>query len=703
MSDELPVIEEDKPRRNLNKIYITAGILGGCILVLFMTSGVAVGSHVTKGNGSSGRGAASTSLNVNGVCRSRPCHVLGERLNISLSSSEQPCSNFYRFVCGGRNSSRPSGADTLGIDEKWTDNALHKAFHKVGNNPQVPVKGQTEAQKFLAFYLSCCHSLAPRAHNVKSLRRFLQFFNFSWPKVRVNQPHAFDLLVRMELEYNTGAFFRFGISLKRVNAWDFTLKPPKMSKFVYSPSRKESYTNYVDKVVKLMYRGMKHSSMANAISSMEEELFQLAVMQDKQRISVHSLNQLTPTIPPVVWMKTFGKYFALSKFFENHTILVRSPQYFRLLFNSLSKKEGALYLGWRIVRHAGCFTHQLRALEEATQLNVDSCSQPLRKTRSFCRLYASRMMMPQFLAFTTESLTNRDQVQSVRTIVENVQRSISTGISLNPWLDDTTRTAALQKLNNIRHVFPEIGVANESRLMFPDMGPDFLQNWARVAPNANIQPSDTAVGDAVKRLYQDHVRYDAFNNELHIPVSSTKLPFSSSELASSANYALLGRIVAHEILHSLDAQGRNVDGTGRSTLWWSKNFTDVYNARAACYEGRHVGVRNYTKATTVEDIMDSAAVRYAYGAYKTAPLRDKLGGVLEGLEGFNAQQTFFVSYCYRFCDDSPDYVGAHGGTAEYSERENRCNLPLINMEEFSHAFSCTPKDPMDPSHRCYLW
>ncbi|XP_064480602.1 endothelin-converting enzyme 1-like [Ornithodoros turicata] len=672
MSDELHVLhDEDKPGRNLNKIYFTVGVLSGCILVLFSTCAVAISSHVAPN--------AST-LNVNGTCHTHPCHLLRQRLNASLNPSQQPCTNFYRFVCSRNGSDQLAGQ--MAFDQIWTEEALHKAFHKVDDNPWMPSTGQTDAQKFAAFYLSCCRILSPHAHNVKSLKQFLRFFNFSWPKVRANQTQAFDLIVRMELQYNMGVFFRFGISLKRANAWDFTLKPPRMSKFIYSPTRKEKYVMYLDKLVKLMSRAKRHVSIVDSILRMEEELYQLALLQDKQRVDIRNLASLTPGIGPGMWIETFGKYFALSKFFTNHTVVIRSSRYFQALFSSLSHKEGALYLGWRVARFAGCFTHQVRTLEEAVQLNFDSCSQPIHKPKHFCRAVASKLMLPQLVAFATSALTSQEEVQGVHTIVENVRKSIVNGITLNPWLDNQTKIMGLEKLKKIRYLFPEMDNTTVTEL--PDMGPDFLQNWIHVAARGSA--GNINVEGRIKRLYQEQVHFDIFKNQLHVPVSATKLPLYSDQLPASANYGRLGQLVANGILRSLDAQGKAVDERGRKNLWWSQNFTNIYKGRRACFARSYNATSKSNKANIVEDVINSAAIRYAYSAYKA--VEDKTDGAI--LEGFSADQTFFLSYCHAFCDNVKD-------------GENRCNKPLANTEEFSRAFVCRPNDPMSPSDRCYLW
>lgn len=706
MSDELNVINEEEKGRGVtkNKMYVTAGAVGACVVVLMLLSVASVGSK----RGNDEMGFASRQINVAGTCRSHACNQLSTKLNETMSLQEAPCQNFYRFVCSGKRENvaaqtRAAAAEgTFGAS--WVSDTLKESFRKVEANPKIPVRLQTEAQKFLTFYLSCYHSMAPGSRSVRSLKHYMHMFNYSWPKVKIHEKDSFDLLVRMELDFNIGAFFRFGISLKRQNAWDFTLKPPKISKFMFAPTRKENYRKYLEKVVKAMGGGLKHGSIVESIAKFEEELFELAVMERKQRVHLKNLSLLTPTIGPEVWMETFSKYFVLSKFLDNHTMLITSPEYFRKLFNSLSKKDGALYLGWRIFRFGSCFTHEFRALEESLEMNVDACSHPVSDAREFCKEYASKMMLPQMVAFATESLTSKEEVRSVVDIADTVKTEILKGLNINPVLDNSTKLTAMQKVRHTRLLLPQIGfrAENSSATAFPDLGADFLENWVHVVPRAGFPAREYEVEEAVKKLYENRVKYDVYGNELHLPVASTKGPLYSADLPGSTIYAVLGRVIAHELLHGLDALGREVNN-GESKLWWTEEFSESYNAKAACYANQYENASNYTNSTLQEDIIDNAALRYAYAAFKAALPSDRVANVLGGLSTFNPDQTFFITYCHNFCEGTADHPEAHGGSTKHSEAHSRCNMPLMNMEEFAHAFSCSLQDPMNPAKKCTLW
>ncbi|CAN7978352.1 unnamed protein product [Ixodes persulcatus] len=712
MSDELSVInDDDKGGRRLikNKLFVTVGAVGSCVVVLMLLTIVTIGAR----KGASDQPSGKAELNVEGTCRSMTCNRLGYKINVSMSLKDSPCQNFHRFVCDGRQtnttaSTVANGAsnETGGFGASWAFQMLSESFHRVESNPKIPVRSQTDAHKFLTFYLSCYHSIAPGYRNVRSLKHYLRSFNFSWPGAKVDELSAFDLLIRMELDFNIGAFFRFGISLKRQNAWDFTLKPPKISKFLFSPTRKENYRKYLDKMVRMMGGGLKHSSTVEIIAKMEEELFELAVMDKKQRMPLKNLSFLTPNITPEVWMQTFSKYFVLSKFLDNHTMVITSPEYFRRLFSSLSKKEGALYLGWRITRFGGCFTNEIRSLEHALQMNVDSCSHPVADPRTFCREYSSKLMLPQMISFATESLTTKNDVSAVANVVDSIKTQLLKGLNLNPWLDNNTKAVAIQKINSTRLVLPDIGRRsdkNASAVEFPDLGADFLENWIRVVPRAGFPARKFEIDEAVQKLYKDHIKYDVYANELHVPIVSSRPPYYSPDLPVSTTYAVLGTVIAHELLHALDAQGRDVDVKGQALPWWSEDFTDTYNSKSTCYVNLYETRGNFTNNTIQEDVIDSAAVRYAYSAFKAALPLDKVGNVLGGLKAFNPDQTFFIAYCHNFCDNVSDHPESHGGSTKYSEAENRCNIPLMNMEEFARAFSCVPNDPMSPAKRCYLW
>lgn len=82
MSDELNVIDEDKGGRAImkNKLYVTAGAVGACVVVLMLLSVVSIGAR----RGSDDPFAAGGQLNVRGTCKYANKDKLSQSFRLSL-------------------------------------------------------------------------------------------------------------------------------------------------------------------------------------------------------------------------------------------------------------------------------------------------------------------------------------------------------------------------------------------------------------------------------------------------------------------------------------------------------------------------------------------------------------------------------------------------------------------------------------------
>ncbi|EEC12337.1 neprilysin, putative, partial [Ixodes scapularis] len=104
------------------------------------------------------------------------------------------------------------------------------------------------------------------------------------------------------------------------------------------------------------------------------------------------------------------------------------------------------------------------------------------------------------------------------------------------------------------------------------------------------------------------------------------------------------------------------------------------------------------------NLADNGGVRCAFDAYVFAASQDRKIIQLKGLDSFEEDQLFFLNYCYKFCGVNRDVSpGKRGGGSSYPVERLRCNVPLMNLPEFSNAFDCEPGAAMNPSERCSAW
>ncbi|KAK8781589.1 hypothetical protein V5799_017069, partial [Amblyomma americanum] len=98
--------------------------------------------------------------------------------------------------------------------------------------------------------------------------------------------------------------------------------------------------------------------------------------------------------------------------------------------------------------------------------------------------------------------------------------------------------------------------------------------------------------------------------------------------------------------------------------------------------------------TDSEGFADFTGMLLTYSAFKRLPAAERTR-VPPDL-GLNAEMTFFVSHCLKWCGTSKtDQRRRPAG--RYWHTRSRCLVPLMNMPEFSAAFSCKAGSFMNPT------
>jgi predicted metalloendopeptidase len=166
-------------------------------------------------------------------------------------------------------------------------------------------------------------------------------------------------------------------------------------------------------------------------------------------------------------------------------------------------------------------------------------------------------------------------------------------------------------------------------------------------------------------------------------------------------------VIAHEITHGFDDQGRMYDKDGMLTAdgWMTAAASARFNTTAQCFVEQYgdfkVNDENVNgKLTLGENIADNGGLAGAYSAYtKASASEPPLPGV-----GLTNNQLFFVSFAQVWCGMSrPAAEHMSLLTDVHSPKKARVVGSAQNSAAFSEAFQCQPKSPMNPSDKCLLW
>jgi len=286
-------------------------------------------------------------------------------------------------------------------------------------------------------------------------------------------------------------------------------------------------------------------------------------------------------------------------------------------------------------------------------------------------------------------------------MVNNLKDAMREHITKLDWMDDSTKTAALKKLNSF-------GV----KIGYPDKWRDYSKlsidrksyfgNLRRAAA-FNVAFNLNKIGKPVDKTEWGmtpptvNAYYSATRNEIVFPAGILQHPFFDFKADDAVNYGGMGAVIGHEISHGFDDQGSKFDADGNLKMWWTAETRKKFEERTALLGAQF---DEYTvldslhvngKLTMGENIGDLGGLALAY----TALMNSMKGKAAGTIDGFTPQQRFFLSWAQVWRrNNRPEQLRLQVKTDPHSPSEFRTNGPMVNMQEWYDAFACGPEGKM---------
>jgi len=289
-------------------------------------------------------------------------------------------------------------------------------------------------------------------------------------------------------------------------------------------------------------------------------------------------------------------------------------------------------------------------------------------------------------------------------MVHDLEAALGDRIQSLDWMGPETRRRALDKL----HAFTEqIGYPSTMRdyagvTIGCSPGQSLLTNhyacvtWEAKRNMAKIgKPVDR--GEWGMTPPTVNAFYSSSLNSINFPAGILQPPFFDPKWDDAVNYGAIGAVIGHEMSHGFDDHGRQFDGRGNLTDWWTPEDAAKYKERAdrvvnqfnsyTVLDTLHVNGR----LTLGEDIGDLGGVAVAYHALEKALARHPVGKI----DGFTPQQRFFLAYARVWASSQrPAALRTQVLTNPHAPAKWRANGPLSNLPEFREAWGCKEGDPM---------
>ncbi len=235
-------------------------------------------------------------------------------------------------------------------------------------------------------------------------------------------------------------------------------------------------------------------------------------------------------------------------------------------------------------------------------------------------------------------------------LVGNLQKSLGERINALPWMGDSTKAKAQEKLGTF---YVKIGYPNKWRdYSTLDIKKDSyfanIQRSNRFDHAYNFSKAGKPVDKDEWLMTPQTVNayYNPTTNEICFPAGILQPPFFDMNADDAFNYGAIGVVIGHEMTHGFDDQGCQFDKDGNLKNWWTATDKKNFDARAKVlsdyFDAIEVapGVKANGKFTLGENIADHGGLQVSFNAFKTATAAKPLAKE----DGFTPEQRFFLSY-----------------------------------------------------------
>jgi putative endopeptidase len=282
-------------------------------------------------------------------------------------------------------------------------------------------------------------------------------------------------------------------------------------------------------------------------------------------------------------------------------------------------------------------------------------------------------------------------------LVNNLIVALGQRIKRLDWMGPKTKKEALKKL---RRITIKIGYPakweNYGRLEV--RADSYLANVWR-ARKFHVRKDLREIGkpvDKQKWLLPPQIvnaYYNPPNNEIVFPAGILQPPMFDPDADDAVNYGAVGHVIAHELTHGFDDQGRKYDHQGNLRDWWTKGDDRRFRQRTRPLVRQFAG---YTvlgnkhlngHLTLGENIADLGGLLVGFTALQNS-LKHHAPGLIDSL---TQSERFFFGHAQVWkTRQRPEYQALLLKIDPHSPPQYRVNGAIANMPEFRFAFGLQP-------------
>ncbi len=644
-----------------------------------------------------------------------------------LDTSADPCVNFFQYSCGNfpkyypiPNDRSSFGAGTLLVEHN------QYVLHELLEQAAAGGADRTPNQQKTGDYYGACMDTAAIEH------KGLQPFQPDLDRIAAlkSKSELTSLLAHYQLT-NVNAFFGVGEqqdfhdASKQIAAADQAgLGLPERDYYFRTgeaPEKtRQQYVQHITNTMKLLGDSDQDATKdAHNIMQLETALAKVSMditsrREPKNVYHMMPLAELDKLNPALDWTELLSE----SDFPSVTEINVTNPDFFKGMNAVLDSTDLATikaYLRWQLIASAENTVLPKAFDDEMFDFNGRKLrGQPEQQARWKRCVQATDRALGEALGqvYVEKEFPPSSKAATLQ-MVRDIESAMDQDLERLDWMSAETKARAKAKLHAVA-----------DKIGYPDRWRDY---------SLLIVKRDDAYGNAERGVVFENKRqiekigkpvdrgewgmtpptvnayYNPSMNDINFPAGILQSPFYDPKASDATNYGDIGGVVGHELTHGFDDEGRQFDGNGNLSDWWTAEDAKKFEEKADCTVKEYDSfvaiddVHVNGKLTLGENTADNGGLRLAFIAF-LADAKKKNVDLHQKQNGYTTIQQFFLGHSQGWCGSTrPEQLRLQVQTDPHSPREFRVNGVVQNMPEFGEAFGCKVGQPMRPQKICRVW